>query len=299
MMNVNLKKGQFAGLPEAYGLEQNRLSRLMLQSDERLAADQEVLKTEGLKEAVSVIAAPRMCTRLFCVSARGELRILEVFCSEQDVYVRLRGEENDFLTKLDGTAAEFTDGMLMLEGDPEAPQLIMSCSEDAVWTVFGVAEMKRRMYLNSMITGEKIIYIDDKPVGALNAVADDVFSKRADYRHVIPFMQLFTGAERRPDLGKIYGELVQADFLNKNGAVTGNGAYILNSLASIHAMMGIQWLFMGQDGQPRMSATAYFNCYHSFWCYTPETGDEKAMLFTLSREEIKHDLAEIYGAKKC
>ena len=294
MININLKQGQLAGLPEAYRLEQNPLSKIMFQSDTKVAADQALLQTEGLKEAVQVIADPLVCTRLFCVSARGELRILEVFCSKQDAYVRLRGEENDYLTMLEGTAAEFTEGMLMPEGDPEAPRLIMNCTEDAVWTVLGVAEMKRRMYLNSMLTGEKIIDIDDKPIGALNAVAKDVFAQRTDYRHVIPFMQLFTGARRKPDSAKMYEELVQAGFLNDKGAVTGNGAYILNSLSSIHAMMGIQWLHLGQDNKTRMSTMAYFNCYHSYWCFTPETGDEKAMLFTLNREEIKHDLEEIY-----
>lgn len=242
------------------------------------------------KEIKNAVAA----TQIISVAEGTGMRLMEIIRSDEKNYIRFLTDENETVKILEDDPAAFTEGFLALEGAPKSLGIRFTCSENAAWVVWALAELKKRIYLQSLLKGEREMEILSNPEGALRGVADIAFLEKTDFRMLMPFMQQYLQKAVTPDLDAAFQELKENNFIiEKTGALSMGGAAIVTALSFIHAMIAVDSL-QEKEGKQVLTSAVYMNCYHSVWLMCPPRKDSPMLLCTVGREELEKDLKSLY-----
>lgn len=248
-------------------------------------------KREELKNAVAA-------TQIISVAEGTGMRLLELIRSDDKNYVRFLTDAGEEVKPFEQDPAAFAEGFLAIEGAPKSLGVNFSCSENAAWVIWALADLKKRIYLNSLLKGEKETEIFSDPEGALRGVEDMAFRENTDFRMLMGFMQNYQKGAVKPDLDAAFQELKEKKFIvEKTGALSIGGAAIITALSFIHATIAVDAL-QEKEGKKTMTSAIYCNCYHSLWLICPPRKDSPMAICTIGRDELQKDLKSLFEIYK-
>ncbi len=247
-----------------------------------------------LKQKNDKITNPVAVSELLCLTEGSDLRVCELIRSDGKNFLHTVTDSEDQVDEFDQPVVPFVESGLLLEGSPEPAGISLKLSEDAMWILWALGDLKKRIYLKSLLDGSGEINLLAAPEEALRGVAEDAFAKNEDYRMPMGFLQLYLGKTYSPDLDKAFRELKEKGLVLEDGALSIGGAVIVTSLSFIHAALGVKHV-EEKDGTPLATGAVYLNCYHSIWLMCPPAETDEFLICSIGREEFQTDLEEIYA----
>ena len=213
---------------------------------------------------------------------------------EGTYYGVLDGENGQETVKVPAPMGEFALSLLDIEGELERPPATLALSEDAGWVLFALADLARRTHCKSLMNGTPEADLTTDPMRVVEALEQELFPGVDDMRFLTPFLSVALGARAHPDVKKARQDLIAAEFLNKSGNMTREGALLLSAFAQVHTMLGV-YGYKKEKGQDTLCCGAALNCYHSLWSVAYDSGEKAFYLTVMSRKEMAKVLEGIFA----
>ena len=248
-----------------------------------------------LKEKHESITNPVALTQVMSVEEGSDLRFFEIIRSEGKDYLRVHTLDGSQVSELEEDAVSFVEGYVALKGDPTFTKISYKCSKNAGWVIFALAELKKRLHLDSLLHGTKEVDVFNAPINALKEIEDLAFKDNKDFRMPMGFYQMYLGENQKPDLEAAFNELREGGFLKEDGTLSVPAASIITCLANIHSTTAVDSYKEAGEGKVSITKAVYLNCYHSLWLLCPPDDENQLLITTITADELKKDLKSIFA----
>ncbi len=246
-----------------------------------------------LKVKNELLKNPVALSQVMNVQEGSDLRFFEIIKSEGKQYLRTYTDNDNQVSELDVKPEEILESLLLLEGKPETLGINYKCSKNAAWVIFGLAELKKRLHMDSLLHGTKEIDVLTASESALKEIKDLAFRKNTDFRMPLGFYQMYLGENSEPDLDAAFKELRESGFMKEDGLFTTGALAIITALANIHSIVAVD-NYKEVKKETELTRVMYLNCYHSLWLISPPDNDSQMLICTIGLDELRKDLKSLF-----
>lgn len=243
------------------------------------------MKFELIKDVKSII-------RFTAMRAVGNVEYFDIAKTGKDLQI-ITKDENEYI--LDKSLVDLAFEQLGVSDAWGNESCGFKIGESGASALMALADIHRHSIYKGFVEGSKPKDIYTNPMKALEESFDELFSKEQDIRYLLGFSGLCSEKKLSCNLEDAAKELSSSSALDESGNLTVQTIGLIDSLSTMHTMLGISVFESQDDNTFARSNIVLVNSIYCLWSFVFNPEDNSIVISSHSKEDILTRLTAFLG----